>query len=160
MAGGTSGGGGLGVGPGWVRVADLLREQAMLGRLADANRLGPGELNGFGPIPARVINQLARAADTGFSYCMSITDAGRVIFHNRLGYRPTTKTRRYLQAKDRTCRHPGCNQPASRCDLDHMVEHRHGGPTCPCNLTTLCRRHHTAKHQDHWWWTQPQPGTY
>jgi len=68
VAGGTSGGGGLGVGPGWVRVADLLREQAMLGRLADANRLGPGELNGFGPIPARVINQLARSCQV---FCVS-----------------------------------------------------------------------------------------
>lgn len=42
--------------------------------------------------------------------------------------------------------------------VDHTQEHRLGGPSCPCNLTILCRRHHRAKHLGGWWWTRPSPG--
>lgn len=40
--------------------------------------------------------------------------------------------------------------PASRCDLDHRRPHAEGGPTCPCNLAPVCRRHHLAKHRYGW----------
>lgn len=49
----------------------------------------------------------------------------------------------------RTCRFPGCRQPAGRCDLDHVVPWP-AGPTSAANLTALCRHHHRLKHQTRW----------
>ncbi|MGY1590753.1 HNH endonuclease signature motif containing protein [Geodermatophilus sp. SYSU D00708] len=58
------------------------------------------------------------------------------------GYAPTAAQRRWLQARDRTCRHPGCATTAGRADLDHVTPHSCGGQTSCENLCCLCRRHH------------------
>lgn len=58
--------------------------------------------------------------------------------------------RRYLRPRDEHCRFPGCRQPVWRCDVDHTVDHQHGGATEPCNLAHLCRRHHMLKHNTAW----------
>ncbi len=66
------------------------------------------------------------------------------------GYTPTAAQYRYLRARDRHCRFPGCRQVALRTDADHVVPYDHrdpaaGGPTCVTNLVLLCRRHHRLK---------------
>lgn len=63
---------------------------------------------------------------------------------------PTESQRRFLRARDEHCRFPGCRMPVWRCDVDHTVDHQHGGETAPCNLSHLCRRHHVLKHQTGW----------
>jgi len=68
------------------------------------------------------------------------------------------KTR--VQLRDHTCRAPFCVRRAERCDLDHAVPHSQGGPTCPCQLVPLCRRHHRAKTHSRWRYTIVEPGTY
>ncbi|TYP81247.1 HNH endonuclease signature motif containing protein, partial [Blastococcus xanthinilyticus] len=60
-------------------------------------------------------------------------------------YRPSAAQQRFLTARDRTCRHPGCTAPAARADLDHVIPHAHGGETSCDNLCCLCRRHHRLK---------------
>jgi hypothetical protein len=65
-----------------------------------------------------------------------------------------------VELRDRTCRAPHCNRRAERCDLDHNVAHGKGGPTCPCNLVALCRRHHRAKTFGYWRYLIISPGTY
>ncbi|GEP34523.1 hypothetical protein NSZ01_22910 [Nocardioides szechwanensis] len=40
---------------------------------------------------------------------------------------------------DHHCVFPWCSRPAARCDIDHVVPHNRGGPTCSCNLAPLCR---------------------
>ena len=60
-------------------------------------------------------------------------------------YRPTPAQRRFVRARDRTCRHPGCRRPAGRTDLDHVLSHAEGGRTDCANLCCLCRRHHRLK---------------
>ncbi|WP_346622828.1 DUF222 domain-containing protein [Blastococcus montanus] len=60
-------------------------------------------------------------------------------------YRPTPVQQRFLRARDRTCRHPGCTVRAGWADLDHVVAHAHGGQTSCQNLCCLCRRHHRLK---------------
>ncbi len=62
--------------------------------------------------------------------------------------------------RDHTCRFPHCTRPASACDLDHAVPHARGGPTCPCNLVPLCRRHHRAKTHSRWRYETVSPGRY
>ena len=53
--------------------------------------------------------------------------------------------RRALQARDRSCRFPGCT--ACRCDAHHVEHWVDGGPTSLENLVLLCRRHHRAVHE-------------
>lgn len=75
-------------------------------------------------------------------------------------YEIPDRHRRRVQLRDHHCRFPGCPQKASRCDLDHALEHDRGGPTCPCNLVPLCRRHHRAKTFSLWRYDIPRPGHY
>jgi hypothetical protein len=53
--------------------------------------------------------------------------------------------RRALQARDRSCRFPGCT--SRRCDAHHVEHWVDGGPTSLDNLVRLCRRHHRAVHE-------------
>ena len=53
--------------------------------------------------------------------------------------------RRALQARDRSCRFPGCT--ARRCDAHHVEHWIDGGATSLDNLVLLCRRHHRAVHE-------------
>ncbi|MFB9766630.1 DUF222 domain-containing protein [Nocardioides kongjuensis] len=68
------------------------------------------------------------------------------------------KTR--VALRDHTCRFPHCTRPATRCDIDHHQPHDRGGPTCPCNLVPLRRRHHRAKTHSAWRYDTPAPATY
>jgi hypothetical protein len=75
-------------------------------------------------------------------------------------YTPSTGQRRFLTARDRTCRHPGCSVPAGRTDLDHVAPHAEGGATDCANLCCLCRRHHRLKtHAEGWTHTLDAHGT-
>jgi len=65
-------------------------------------------------------------------------------------YRPTAAQRRAVRARDMTCRVPGCEVPARRCDIDHGHDHARGGPTAVENLEALCPGHHQMKHQSGW----------
>lgn len=71
---------------------------------------------------------------------------------------PTTGLRRHTQARDRSCRGPGCRQAASRCDFDHTVDYHHGGPTTSTNGASLCRHDHNLKSEGGWTFHQPEPG--
>ena len=66
-------------------------------------------------------------------------------------YTPTPAQRRFVTARDRGCRFPGCRRPVERTDLDHVCAHRTGGATGCGNLCCLCRRHHRLKtHAPRW----------
>jgi len=82
-------------------------------------------------------------------------DAGLVAVHRRggralsVGHRSRTipaHIRRAIQARDRGCRFPSCNQ---RHYLHgHHIEHwAHGGETSEANLVMLCHHHHTLVHE-------------
>lgn len=49
-----------------------------------------------------------------------------------------------LVAREAVCSHPHCEQPASNCDVHHLVAWFEGGRTDLENLTLLCRHHHTS----------------
>jgi hypothetical protein len=75
-------------------------------------------------------------------------------------YRPTTKIRDYVVARDQTCRNPRCRQPARHADLDHTTPWHQGGLTCECNLGGFCRTHHQVKQEPDWTVTQPRSGVF
>ncbi|TKJ25741.1 HNH endonuclease signature motif containing protein [Blastococcus sp. CCUG 61487] len=74
-------------------------------------------------------------------------------------YSPSTRQRRFLVTRDRTCRHPGCSVSAGWADLDHVIPHGASGATDCANLCCLCRRHHRLKtHAEGWTHTLSDDG--
>lgn len=69
--------------------------------------------------------------------------------HGPTTYRPAASVAANVQARDVTCRFPGCRRRATSCDLDHTIPHPQG-PTVACNLASLCRTHHRVKHRGGW----------
>ena len=58
----------------------------------------------------------------------------------------TGKQRRALQARDRTCRYPGCQVPARRTRAHHIRPWWMGGQTNLANGLSLCGWHHARLH--------------
>jgi len=73
-------------------------------------------------------------------------------------YEPGERLANLVRVRQRRCSFPGCRRPAPGCDLDHTQAYHRGGPTCECNLSPLCRRHHRTKQTRGWTLTQPEPG--
>jgi hypothetical protein len=109
----------------------------------------PGELDGYGPIPAPVARRIA--ADPSGTWRRLITDErGRLLDYGRTTYRPPQDLIDFVIARDSVCRFPGCNTAARRCHLDHVVAYSAGGTTNTGNLQALHQRHHIAKHEAGW----------
>lgn len=50
--------------------------------------------------------------------------------------------RRAIQVRDRHCQHPaGCDEPITRCDVDHILPHARGGQTSYVNGRLRCQTH-------------------
>ncbi|HSP08070.1 MAG TPA: HNH endonuclease signature motif containing protein, partial [Candidatus Dormibacteraeota bacterium] len=58
--------------------------------------------------------------------------------------------RRALNARDRHCRWPRCDRPASWSAAHHVVHWINGGSTDLDNLVLLCHRHHRMVHEGGW----------
>lgn len=70
------------------------------------------------------------------------------------GYVPSKALADFVRCRDLTCRWPGCNRPATECDLDHTVPYSRGGKTHASNLKCYCRTHHLVK--TFWGWQDKQ----
>ena len=107
----------------------------------------PGELAGYGPIPADVARELA--ADGTWRRLLTDPVTGYLIDYARRTYRPPAALAEFVRARDRYCQFPGCGRRAIYCDLDHCLRYP-DGPTAACNLACLCRHHHRLKHETEW----------
>ncbi|WP_295854054.1 HNH endonuclease signature motif containing protein [uncultured Microbacterium sp.] len=128
----------------------------------------PAELIGHGPLDAATARGLAEATALPWDRVITHPITGAVLHTDT--YHRTTAIDRYLRARDRRCRWPGCTVPAIRCEVDHTRDHALGGPTHVANLAHLCQRHHTQKQFTRWTvkqlpggilqWTSPTGRTY
>jgi Domain of unknown function (DUF222) len=59
-------------------------------------------------------------------------------------YRPSAAIDEFVRMRAMTCMFPGCDQPATACDIDHTIAWP-AGPTHPGNLSPKCRKHHLLK---------------
>lgn len=108
----------------------------------------PGQLAGYGPIPAAVARELA--SDGRWKRFITEPQTGNLLDFGRESYEPPQQLKDFLIARDRTCRFPGCRRSALLSDLDHAESWESGGRTSPENIGALCRRHHRLKTHDGW----------
>jgi Domain of unknown function (DUF222) len=123
-------------------VIHVVADQASLeGRSrTPAVQLGAEEL-----IPADLVAELAKSAK--LQPLIAPVDA-------EPHYAPSAKLAAFVRARDLTCRAPGCDIPASRCDLDHTIPYADGGATHASNIKCECRTHHLLK--TFWGWRDKQ----
>jgi hypothetical protein len=107
------------------------------------------EVLGYGDIDADAARLLAAHASTWT--CMWVDPAsGAPLAVGRRRYTPTAAMRRFLGARDCTCRFPGCDKPGAAAEADHTRDWSTGGPTSTDNLALLCPEHHRLKTLGYW----------
>jgi hypothetical protein len=109
----------------------------------------PGHLEGYGPIDPDTARRLAATAPS-FTRLLTHPETGVVLSIGRTRYKVPKRMRQWLRVRDETCRFPGCNRAARRCDLDHSQDWQFGGPTDHDNLAHLCPGDHALKSETGW----------
>jgi hypothetical protein len=115
------------------------------GATVDGSGAAPGFLHGDGIVPAEIVRELTKTAKLQ----PITTPTGP-----EPGYTPSRALTDFVRARDLTCRAPGCDRPATDCDIDHTVPRADGGATHPSNLKCVCRKHHLLK--TFWGWQDRQ----
>ena len=128
----------------------------------------PAALVGHGPIDADTARALAETTSLLWDRVVTQPVTGAVLHTDT--YHRSTAIDRFLRARDRHCRWPGCTVPAVRAEVDHTRDYALGGSTDVTNLAHLCQRHHTQKQFTRWSvnqlpggvlkWTSPTGRTY
>ncbi len=108
----------------------------------------PGELAGYGAIPAELAREIA--ADGVWKRLVTDPLSGALLDHGRTTYRPPAALADHVRARDGRCRFPTCRRQAGNCELDHVVPWAEGGVTADHNLSTGCTHHHHTKHRPGW----------
>ncbi len=125
-------------------VIHVVAEQATVqgGGSTPGALLGAKEL-----IPPEMVAELAKSAK--LAPLSSFRDA-----EPEKGYTPSARLADFVRCRDLTCRAPGCDRPATDCELDHTVPYSNHGATHASNLKCLCRFHHLLK--TFWGWNDQQ----
>lgn len=108
----------------------------------------PGELLGYGDLPAELVRALA--GDAHWQRLVIDPIDGHLLDLGKHRYRPDRALADYIRARDRFCRFPFSTRPAEDCDLDHgeafdRTGTGNGGSTSAANLAALSRPPHRAK---------------
>lgn len=112
----------------------------------------PGELAGYGPIPA----DMARAIAQDGTWRRILTDpsTGVLVERGDATYRPGADLTGTVIARDVTCVYMGCGQPGWRCELDHREPfdpaRAAADQTTADNLDARCKHHHDLKGTGGW----------
>ena len=123
---------------------------------------GVGQITGWGPIPTWQARQLALRAGSIWKRLVTDPLTGRAIEVSAGSYTVPAGMAEQVNARDRTCRAPGCEIPGERCDADHTQEWKPvgaGGSTAETNLADLHRGHHNLKTAGFWDSDQSPDGT-
>ena len=121
----------------------------------------PGELAGYGAIPADAARRIA--AEGTWRRLLTDPASGGLLDVGMTRYKPPQSLAEHVITRDQTCRGPGCRVPAHRCDLDHTEPFNPEagtGPTSEHNLGPECRTHHQLKQRPGWNLTQAGDGTF
>ena len=105
---------------------------------------GTAEFDHSGPVSTSVAQRLA--CDASITRILLSPNSEPLDVGRRTPVVPAGM-RRALVLRDRHCRFPGCDRPATWCDAHHIVPWSKGGPTSLENTILLCRRHHRLIHE-------------
>ncbi|WP_415502181.1 DUF222 domain-containing protein, partial [Arthrobacter ulcerisalmonis] len=110
----------------------------------------PGEVDGFGPVPASVARRLV--ADGAQSLYRVLVDPrdGVPLELGRTRYRLSEGLKRWIRLRDGGCTFPGCSNQCLDNENDHLTAWADGGGTGVRNLGQVCPKHHRLKHQSTW----------
>ena len=108
----------------------------------------PGQLAGYGPIPASIARKLA--SDGKWKRFITEEMTCNLLDYGRQTYEPPQGLVDLILARDQICRFPGCRQPGRTSDIDHAISWELGGHTSAENMGVLCRRHHRIKTSEGW----------
>lgn len=106
-----------------------------------------GEMELSLPISAKTVQRFA--CDSSVTRVLLGADSA-VIDAGRAKRVVSGSARRALEARDRFCRWPGCERPASRTAAHHIKHWAQGGKTNLSNMVLLCRHHHWTVHEGGW----------
>ena len=147
----------------WAGDAITSQVPTTLGPGGQASWISGCEVPGVGFIPADVVAALTTRLETKVSRALIDARTGVLVETSNPRYVVTDSMREFVAARDETCRMWGCNRRVlAGCaglgaDLDHAVPHPQG-PSCPSNLSGLCRHHHRLKHSPRWSHTLHEDG--
>jgi hypothetical protein len=119
--------------------------------------VGTGSGRGTDSIGCDFRQLLADPAVRVFARPVAVNESGHVLDIGRRRYQITGALRRMIITRDGTCRFPGCNAAATRCQIDHVIPWDEGGTSDVGNLGALCTRHHQLKTHGGWELTNSTP---
>ncbi|GAB3564293.1 HNH endonuclease signature motif containing protein [Spelaeicoccus albus] len=107
----------------------------------------PGDMAGYGPIPAPMARQIAAGSDW-IERLLTDPATGRPLDADRNRYRLSSRMKDFIRTRDRECTLPSCSKPAGACEIDHLIpwiDGQTGGLSEKANLHPVCKSHHQAK---------------
>ncbi|HEX7463011.1 MAG TPA: HNH endonuclease signature motif containing protein [Dermatophilaceae bacterium] len=113
----------------------------------------PAEIPGYGFVQADHAREIALTAGSIWTRIVTDPLTGHAIEASTGSYRVPAAMAALVDARDGTCRGPGCTIEAARCDQDHerpWAPRGAGGPTSAANLNNKHRRHHNLKTSRFW----------
>ncbi len=155
VPGGNDGASGNGSGPYAVDLSKVPAPKAdVLVTIPIFTMLGstdePADLDGYGPIPAAMARKLVADGATSFHRVLVDPRDGAPLEIGRTSYRLTEAMKRWIRMRDGHCTFPGCSNPSTDNDTDHLTAWQHHGTTGVSNLAQLCPKHHRLKHNSGW----------
>ena len=132
--------------------------------LAGLDQSMPGELPWIGAVAPEVARQAAldrlqnlAGGRVGVRW-IAVGPDGEAVAITGTSYTAPPLLRAALEARDRTCRFPGCTRPAHQCDCDHNRPYP-VGLTSSDNTCLLCRAHHRLRTHSGWRVNRARDGT-
>jgi hypothetical protein len=121
-------------------------------------RDNPAELLGYGSITAADVRAMLSEPGTVLRRLVTDPITGVLVDYGTTRYRPDAYLTGLTEARDVTCRYPGCTRNAVYCDDEHC-EAFPQGDTSAANICQLCRKHHRRKTRGRFTYTRPDPAT-
>ncbi|MCS3850299.1 hypothetical protein HNP54_001101 [Tsukamurella ocularis] len=89
------------------------------------------------------VEDALRMMGTNQKYVLVLDLAARPLFLGREKRLASADQRIALYGSEKGCTAPGCDAPATRCQVHHITEWADGGPTDITSLTLACDAHHS-----------------
>jgi hypothetical protein len=115
----------------------------------------PGFIQGYGPVPADLVRELAASERAWVRRLYSSPATGSLVAMDSSARAVPDGLGRFIRVRDRICRTPWCDAPVRHGD--HVVSVAEGGETSAANTQGLCESCNYAKEAPGWS-ARPRPG--